>query len=262
MYIADHGKILLEGLSRLADAKMEGLLKAYEKSGLPVDENSFQEIKDELMQFCHSQQHHIVATMDQVVKQTFGPPPGAPATLGEVATNQIVRGVDQIMARVARDLAIKRDEFILDARKSKKGYAAALGKKWDVFVCHASEDKEVFVRPLANGLVKSGLSVWFDELSLKVGDSLRKAIDDGLANSRYGIVVLSKSFFAKSWPQHELDGLMSREIAGTKVILPVWHNISVEEVRSCSPMLAGLVATNSSKPIDVVVRDLREAMGL
>ncbi len=166
------------------------------------------------------------------------------------------------MSRIARDLSIKRDEVILYDMKMRKAYAAGLGKKWDVFVCHASEDKEDLVRPLANALDNSGLSVWYDEFSLKVGDSLRKAIEKGLANSRYGVVVLSNHFFAKNWPQHELDGLMSKEIAGTKVILPVWHKISMEEVRGKSPMLAGLVATKSDEGLEVVVRKLREAMGL
>jgi hypothetical protein len=103
---------------------------------------------------------------------------------------------------------------------------------------------------------------WLDESALTVGDSLRGKIDEGLANSRYGIVVLSHSFFAKQWPQHELDGLMSREVSGAKVILPVWHDITFEEVRDYSPILSGRVAAKSSEGLDTVVRKLREAMGL
>jgi len=196
-----------------------------------------------------------------VIRQTFGAQ-AAPPQLDTAIGQEIVAGVTAVMSRIARDLSIKRDEVILYDMKMRKAYAAGLGKKWDVFVCHASEDKEDLVRPLANALDNSGLSVWYDEFSLKVGDSLRKAIEKGLANSRYGVVVLSNHFFAKNWPQHELDGLMSKEIAGTKVILPVWHKISMEEVRGKSPMLAGLVATKSDEGLEVVVRKLREAMGL
>lgn len=75
-------------------------------------------------------------------------------------------------------------------------------------------------------------------------------------------MILSHSFFAKNWPQKELDGLMSREVAGTKVILPVWHNITFDEVHGYSPMLSGLVAAKSSEGLEIVVRKLREAMGL
>jgi hypothetical protein len=97
---------------------------------------------------------------------------------------------------------------------------------------------------------------------LKVGDSLRRKIDEGLAHSRYGVVVLSKHFFSKEWPQNELDGLMSREIAGTKVILPIWHNITADEVRKNSPILAGRVAAKSEHGIEKVIAEVREAMGL
>ena len=69
--------------------------------------------------------------------------------------------------------------------------------KWDAFIGHASEDKDDFVRPLADGLKKRGLSVWFDECELKVGDSLRESIDRGLRRSRFGIVVISPHFFEK-----------------------------------------------------------------
>jgi len=66
----------------------------------------------------------------------------------------------------------------------------------------------------------------------------------------------------KDWPLQELDGLMSREVAGAKVILPLWHNITFEEVKGYSPMLSGRVAAKSSDGLDIVVRKLREAMGL
>jgi hypothetical protein len=74
--------------------------------------------------------------------------------------------------------------------------------------------------------------------------------------------VLSNNFFAKNWANHELDGLMSKEIAGTKVILPVWHQITFEEIRNKSPMLAGIVAAKSDEGLDVVVKKLRMAMGI
>ena len=61
----------------------------------------------------------------------------------------------------------------------------------DVFICHASEDKDGFVRSLADTLRTNHVDVWYDEFTLKVGDSLREAIDRGLTSSRFGIVVLS-----------------------------------------------------------------------
>ena len=131
---------------------------------------------------------------------------------------------------------------------------------WDAFISHASEDKDDFVRPLADGLTECGLSVWFDEFELKVGDRLRESIDSGLSQSRFGIVVLSPHFFAKQWPQDELSGLVTRETDGAKVILPVWHNLDAKAVRTFSPVLANRVATPSSKGLNLVIADLMQAI--
>ena len=129
--------------------------------------------------------------------------------------------------------------------------------EYDVFICHAGEDKEDFVRPLAQALRDKRLKVWYDEFQLTVGDSLREAIDKGLARSQYGIVVLSPHFFTKRWPQRELNGLVAREDAeGSKLILPIWHNIELDEVARHSPLLADLYPIRSSCGLEKVVDEL------
>ncbi len=128
---------------------------------------------------------------------------------------------------------------------------------YDAFISHASEDKESLVRPLAEALTERGFMVWYDEFELRVGDSLRQSIDKGLVNSNFGIVVLSKAFFDKNWPQYELNGLTAREMDGNKVILPVWHNIGKADVLKYSPTLADKVALDSSKiSIEAMADDL------
>jgi len=119
-------------------------------------------------------------------------------------------------------------------------------KQYDVFISHATEDKDGIVRPLAYELQNSGLRVWYDEFELKLGDSLRRKIDAGLANSKFGIVVLSHPFFRKNWSQYELDGLVTREMTGEQIILPIWHNISKQEVISYSPSLADKLARSTA----------------
>lgn len=116
------------------------------------------------------------------------------------------------------------------------------GQTWDVFISHASEDKEEVAIPLRNSLVALGISVWLDKSELVVGDSLRRKIDQGIRSSRFGIVVLSKQFFAKEWTNHELDGLVVRTVAGEQSLLPIWHGITATDVRSYSPSLADKVA--------------------
>jgi len=117
----------------------------------------------------------------------------------------------------------------------------------DLFVSHASEDKEEIARPLADALIQAGLNVWFDELTLQVGDSLRRKIDDGLARSRFGVVILSPHFFEKEWTQIELDGLTAKATTtGETVILPIWHHLSKDDVLARSPSLAGVKALNTA----------------
>lgn len=133
--------------------------------------------------------------------------------------------------------------------------------KYDVFISHASEDKEDFAKPLVEALQAAGYKVWYDEFTLKVGDSLRRSIDNGLKNSRYGIVVFSNAFFAKNWTQYELDGLVTREMEGHKVILPIWHMVSKNQVQNYSPTLADKKAINSSlSTIDEIVSQLAEVL--
>ena len=252
-------ELLLAKIKRIVSARADCLLKAYEKTGKPIDDGVFAEISNDVIQVSSNEQHRAIAAMAEKVQQAFRQPE---PSLRDALSKQIQSGVSAICESVLRDLRIRRDELLLDNQRIRHAYAAAVGKTWDVFISHATEDKEAFVRPLASSLQKSGLQVWFDEATLTIGDSLRQKIDEGLAQSRFGIVVLSKYFFAKQWPQQELDGLVSREVAGIKVILPVWHEIGREEVTERSPLLAGRLAARSSDGVDTVVQQLRKAMGL
>jgi hypothetical protein len=130
----------------------------------------------------------------------------------------------------------------------------------DVFISHASEDKDTFVRGLAAELARLGLVVWFDEWTLRLGDSLRQRIEEGLARSRFGVVVLSRHFLEKPWPQAELDGLFTREMQGRKVILPVLHEISIDEIARRYPMMASKLAANSSDGVQEVALKICEVV--
>lgn len=142
----------------------------------------------------------------------------------------------------------KQKQLALRTIPSKRFIASETkeNKTYDVFVSHASEDKTSFVRPFVEALKSKNIAVWYDEFELQVGDSLRRSIEYGLKNSTYGIVVLSEAFFKKEWPQRELDGLFSREVNGQKVILPIWHKISKNEVLNFSPIIADMLAINTT----------------
>ncbi|MET3477010.1 DnaB-like helicase C-terminal domain-containing protein [Variovorax atrisoli] len=132
--------------------------------------------------------------------------------------------------------------------------------KYDVFISHASEDKDSIARPLAEGLRSRGLRIWLDEMDLKLGDSLRRGIDDGLAESRYGVVVLSPHFLRKEWTQKELDGFVALEDGSRKVILPVWHQVSREDILKFSPPLADKLAVPTSKGLAFVIDQIIRAV--
>ena len=131
---------------------------------------------------------------------------------------------------------------------------------WDLFISHASEDKETFVRPLAAALRRLGLSVWYDEFSLRLGDSLSRSIDRGLANSSFGLVVVSLAFVRKPWPEYELRGLVAREITEDRVILPIWQGVTRTDVLAFSPPLSDKVALNTAghSAENVAIQILRE----
>ncbi|WP_221406945.1 toll/interleukin-1 receptor domain-containing protein [Elizabethkingia meningoseptica] len=122
-----------------------------------------------------------------------------------------------------------------------------MDKQWDVFISHSSEDKNDFVRILAEKLLKLGVKVWYDEFTLTYGDSLTKSIDYGLSKSDFGVVVISNNFLNKKWTDYEYQSLISKEEHGKKSILPIWHNISRDEVKNYSLYLADKLAITTEK---------------
>ncbi len=127
---------------------------------------------------------------------------------------------------------------------------------WDIFISHASEDKESVAIPLSKLLKQKEIIIWIDNQELMPGDSIRRKIDEGLVKSKYGAVILSKYFFRKEWPQKELDALITRERFGARVIIPIWHEITVEEVASFSAILADRFAIDTSKGIELVASEI------
>jgi hypothetical protein len=132
---------------------------------------------------------------------------------------------------------------------------------FDLFICHAGEDKGTVARPLSDAISRQGWTVWLDELALTIGDSLSRHIDAALAQSRFGAVVLSPSFFAKEWPQRELAGLVAREVdSQAKIILPVWHEVDRHYIAQHSPTLADRLAATTRDGIEAVAEKISGAM--
>ena len=157
-----------------------------------------------------------------------------------------------LQQQITREVERKKMELL----QSFSVLKSQINETYDVFISHASEDKEDFVRDFVECLQQNGVKVWYDELTLRVGDSLRCSIDNGLKNSRYGIVILSEAFFNKAWPQRELNGLFAME---EKRILPIWHKISKNEVMKFSPIIADMFALNTSNlTIEEIAKEISD----
>ncbi|WP_160687493.1 toll/interleukin-1 receptor domain-containing protein [Clostridium sp. C2-6-12] len=133
--------------------------------------------------------------------------------------------------------------------------------KWDVFISHASEDKEKFVIPLVERLKNFGVEVWFDKFTLKIGDSLSKSINEGLKESSYGVIIISKAFMGKNYTEFELTSLLNKEIGSRKIILPIWYNVNEEEVKKYNYYLADKMALDSRKmSLDEITESIIEVI--
>lgn len=172
--------------------------------------------------------------------------------LREESQDAVVRAAFTRIAEIAGELGTYIRFIIADLDMSDPG-------KWDFFICHASEDKAEVVEPLGLELSKLGARVWYDKWTLQIGDSLSRRIDAGLADSKFGIVILSRHFFKKDWPQRELSGLIQKEIGRKKVILPVWHHVDREFISSKSLTLVDRVAGTTEQGIGPLARSLMDA---
>ena len=136
-------------------------------------------------------------------------------------------------------------------------------EEYDVFISHAWEDKEGFVNEFVEELKKLNIKVWYDQERISWGSSMRAKIDEGLKKSKFGIAIISHNYIAdeKYWTKAELDGLFQLESVNGKVLLPIWYNISKNEVLKFSSILANKKAmTNASMTIEEIAMEMRNLL--
>lgn len=130
------------------------------------------------------------------------------------------------------------------------------------FISHDSRDKEEVAGPLALELQRLMCPVWYDEYSLKIGDSLREQIEKGIRECKKCILILTPNYLSnKGWGKKEFDSVFTRELIETeKVILPVWHNVTKNDIYKYSPSLADRVAANWHDGAAEVAKRLKQAL--
>lgn len=116
--------------------------------------------------------------------------------------------------------------------------------EYDVFICHSSNDKAEIVQPLADKLRELGLSVWYDDFEISIGDDIRASIESGINDSRYGVIILSEDFIEADWAGAELSSLTAREHTEDveKILLPLRYDVEMNVVREQTPLLASRMA--------------------
>lgn len=120
-------------------------------------------------------------------------------------------------------------------------------KEYDVFISHSADDKDDYVEELVRQLKEAGVKTWYDSDDIGWGKSIRESIDEGLACSKYGIVILSPSFIEKYWTNYELNGILTKQSStGQNVILPIWHNVTADDIKKKSYSLSDLRALNTA----------------
>lgn len=119
---------------------------------------------------------------------------------------------------------------------------------YDVFISHANKDKVDYVDELKVSLEKLKIKIFYDKDSLEWGDNWKQRILDGVKESEFAIIVISGNFFDREWTEKELNELLNRQNRnGQKIILPILHNITIEELQAKYPKVADIQALDSAK---------------
>lgn len=135
-------------------------------------------------------------------------------------------------------------------------------EKTQFFISHASEDKKDFVKQLADMLIIMGCKVFYDEYTIKLGDSLTESINKGISDSENAIIVISKHFLEKGWTTAELRSLVNKFIDSKFKLFIIYHNIGHKEVSLKYPLLSDIKAISSSEGVLKVATDITNAAGL
>lgn len=230
---------------------------AFELIKFTDDVGSISKARDRIVDFLTKQAEHVNRQIEQhnnAISQVI--------TETETQTHSQISKHEEFLSQLGtptRESQSPTPVFRRDRANRPSHVTEKKTQSFDVFICHTSADKE-FVDRLATALKGEKISAWYDSFQIGWGDDLRPVIDDGLKNSRFGIVVFSKAFLSKKkWTEYELNGLFSKEKKGRKVILPIWHDIMREDIAEYSPTFADRIAKRSDN-IPAIVKELHELL--
>jgi RNA-directed DNA polymerase len=187
-------------VSRLRVRKLRAMLHAWEKFG--IDKAAV---------------HHFL--FHRGLKRVPNEPGRAYRNVvyGQLSFLKMVRGADDpvflnLAARVLR----------LDPNPSRFLRQMVFGADdFDVFISHASEDKDEIARPIFEACGKLGLKVFLDEAHIGWGQSFTQKINTALGSARTVLAIVSNASVVKEWPVIEVNTALSLEVGGHKKVVPL-----------------------------------------
>ena len=139
-----------------------------------------------------------------------------------------------------KEVAMKK-ESVAEQNKS-----TVSRKQYDVFISHANKDKSDYVDLLYLTMKRLGVNIFYDSEVLSWGDNWKQVILDGTNTSEFAIIVISENFFDREWTERELHEFLNRQnLNGQKIVLPLLHNISLDDLRNKYPELADIQVIES-----------------
>ena len=167
-----------------------------------------------------------------------------------IDTLLLQRKFDELVAALT---SISKDEAFIDKMNGVEKaevpkYQAKTLPEYDVFISHANKDKEDLIEELYQSLQKLGISIFYDKESLEWGDNWKERILNGTKKAEFAIIVISENFFDRKWTERELSEFLNRQNRnGQKLILPIVHNITMQQLQEKYPNVADIQAIDSSK---------------
>mgnify|MGYP002591030856 FL=1 len=127
-------------------------------------------------------------------------------------------------------------------------YQARTLPEYDVFISHANKDKEDLIEKLYRSLEMLGIKIFYDKESLEWGDNWKDRILNGTKKAEFAIIVISENFFDREWTEKELHEFLNRQNRnGQKLILPIVHNITMNQLKDKYPSVADIHALDSKQ---------------
>ncbi|MBI1188721.1 MAG: TIR domain-containing protein [Alphaproteobacteria bacterium] len=184
--------------------KVRAMLHAWEKFGLDA-----------------AGSEHFLKHRGAKPKKGRGPvTPGAAfrnVVYGQLAYIKMVRGpADPVFLKLCGRV------LDLDPNPSKFIKQMVFGaENFEVFISHASEDKELIARPIYEACERLGLKTFLDEPHIGWGENFTKKINTALGSARTVLAIVSSNSVAKDWPVLEINTALAMEVNGQKRVVPL-----------------------------------------